>query len=76
MGRFFQFLVVLCMLTRAMAQLPAKLESSHDGAGLYTYTFEVGDVPFVWGFTPAFGWIMIQSYEVQEIMVPPKWTAT
>jgi hypothetical protein len=75
MGRFFQVLIFISLLARVNAQYPAVLESTHDGAGLYSYTFDQGDVPFVWGFVPAFGWIMIQSYEVREIVVPPRWTA-
>jgi hypothetical protein len=69
-------LLIVVAISRAHGQIPCVLESSHDGNGLYTYTFDRGDVSYAWGFLPNNGYISIQSFEVVEVVTPPGWTST
>lgn len=73
MWRFFSVLIVAATCARVPAESPCTLYSSHDGNGLYTYTFDRGDTWWVWGFTTNFGTVNIRSFEVLEVLTPPNW---
>lgn len=73
MWRFFSVLIVAATCARVPAETPCTLYSSHDGNGLYTYTFDRGDAWYVWGFNPSNGAVNIRSFEVLEVLTPPNW---
>src|SRR4051794_17183607 len=65
------------LVTWAQAQdLPCYLQSTNDGHGLFTYTLQRGIVPYVWGLTPQYDRIEVQSYGILEVQEPPGWTHT
>jgi hypothetical protein len=67
--------VFLFLCVDAAADTLVEVDSFHDGAGLYTYTFHRGDMPYVWGWmTTNNGNIWMQSYGIREVQDPPGWT--
>jgi hypothetical protein len=50
--------------------------STTDGNGLYSYTFSLGNQPFVWGLGPDSGNFYLQSHGILEVITPPGWGAT
>lgn len=68
-------LLTLSGLVAAAQEVPCQVDSTHDGNGLFTYTFRRGSVPYVWGLaTNSAGEIAMQSYGILEIVDPPGWT--
>ena len=53
--------------------LPCDVVSTNDGNGLFTFTFQRGDTPYVWGLQTN-GSITLQAYGVLEVRDPPGWT--
>ena len=53
--------------------LPCDMVSTNDGNGLFTYTFQRGDTPYVWGLDTNAS-IHLQAYGVLEVRTPPAWT--
>jgi hypothetical protein len=50
------------------------LQSTNHGGGWFSYTFQHGDDPYVWGLGTNFGFIELQCYGVLEVQDPPDWT--
>ena len=60
----------------ASAQPYVSVSSTTDGHGLFTYTFDLGPSPYVWGISPDNGDIFMQSHGILQVISPPGWTAT
>jgi hypothetical protein len=67
---------LLSLVSPHALALPAAVGSTNDGDGWYSYTFERGNEPYVWGIDPQNGAIQMQSYGVLEILDPPGWKHT
>ena len=65
--------VVLMVAAKAVSALPCDVLSTNDGNGLFTYTFQRGDAPYVWGLDTNRS-INLTSYGVLEVHTPPTWT--
>ena len=78
MWRLFSILLLLEACCSSPALDPGSLLSAHAGDGLYTYTFDRGDLTsHTWGFRAGpDGVIFIQSFEVVEVRTPPAWTSS
>jgi len=72
-----QRILVIILFLRAFVNpapaLPCEVDSTHDGNGLFTYTFHRGDLPYVWGLGTNNG-LGLQSYGILEVQDPPGWT--
>jgi len=66
--------IFLLLCVDAVADSLVQVDSSHDGNGLYTYTFHRGDMPYVWGWMTTNGGIWMQFYGIREVQDPPGWT--
>ena len=68
----------LCSAMSVIATIPCFVDSSHDGNGLYSYTFRRGDAPYVWGLDPNGEFftsgIVMQFYGIREIAPTPGWS--
>jgi len=60
----------------ASAQQNVSVSSTTDSHGLFTYTFDLGPAPYVWGISPDNGDIFMQSHGILQVISPPGWTAT
>jgi hypothetical protein len=60
----------------ASAQQYVSVSSTTDGHGLFTYTFDLGPSPYVWGISPDNGDIFMQSHGILQVISPPGWAAT
>ena len=60
----------------AIAGETVSVSSTTDGHGLYSYTFELGSQPYVWGLQSNNGNIFIKSHGILEVISPPGWIAT
>jgi len=65
----------LLAVTDAACALPADVVSTTDSNGLFTYTFQRGDTPYVWGLTTNDA-IGLTAYGVLQVHTPPGWTHT
>jgi hypothetical protein len=68
-----QMILLICLsVTTAHGDLCA-VQSTNHGGGLFSYTFQRGDEPYVWGLGTSFGIIELQCYGVREVQSPPGW---
>jgi len=69
-------ILILASAWMASAQSSVSVTSSTDGNGLFSYTFNLGTSPYVWGISPDNGDIVMQSHGILDIISPPGWAAT
>jgi hypothetical protein len=69
------FLLVFATVNTAQG-IPCLVESTNLGGGLFSYTFQRGSDPGVWGISTNEGSIWIQSYGVLDVQDSPGWTHT
>lgn len=52
------------------------VDSTTDGNGLFSYTFESASTNYVWGLSDGNGNIVLQSHGILDVISPPGWEAT
>lgn len=69
------FLLVFAIVNTAQG-LPCLGESTNLGGGLFSYTFQRGSDPGVWGISTNEGSVWLQSYGILDVQDAPGWTHT
>ena len=76
MQSYARTLLLMLAVANTVPAIPCYVTSTNRGGGWFSYTFQRGDDPYVWGIGTNWESIVLPSCAVLEVQDPPGWTHT